>query len=195
MSAAVLSPAVLSPADPAVRAPGPPAGDAPPVRVRPIEPADADRLVRFHRGLSSETTRLRYFSPHPRLSATEVEHLTRVDHHAREALVALVGDDIVGVGRFERLDDRADQPPAGRRTRAEVAFVVTDRWQHRGIATTLLRGLLERARAEGIALLEADTLWGNEPMIAVFEHAGLECSRSFDDGVLHYVMRTAAVRA
>ena len=62
------------------------------VQVRPIEPADAERLVRFHESLSPETTRLRFFSYHPHLSAAEVARFTTVDHHDREAMVAVAGD-------------------------------------------------------------------------------------------------------
>ena len=144
--------------------------------VRPIEPGDADALVRFHAGLSLQSTRLRFFTPHPRLSEGEVEQFTRVDHHRREALVALAGDDLVAVARFERLDDSDE---------AEVAFVVADEWQHHGIGSELLRRLVVRAREEGVRRFVADTLADNHLMISVFEHSGLPVTRSFDCGVVH----------
>jgi len=153
---------------------GPP---EPVVEIRPIEPADAEALVRFHVGLSMEATRLRYFNPHPRLTPREVEHLTTVDHHTREALVAIHDGELIGVARFERLEPGTD---------AEVAFVVADRWQGHGIATLLLRRIVDRARAEGVGRLVADTLTENHPMIGVFEHSGMSVTRSFDDGVMHY---------
>jgi len=144
--------------------------------IRPIEPTDADALVRFHGGLSGESTRLRFFTPHPRLSDREVESFTHVDHHAREALVALEGDNIVAVARFERVGETGE---------AEVAFVVADRWQHHGIAKELLRRLIERGRDEGVDRFVADTLYENHPMIEVFEGSGFPLVRSFDQGVVH----------
>ena len=61
------------------------------IHIRPISPGDGDALVRFHQGLSDETTRLRFFVLHPELACTEVVYFTHVDHHDREALLALVG--------------------------------------------------------------------------------------------------------
>lgn len=149
------------------------------ITVRPIRPTDADSLVSFHTGLSMETTRLRYFSPHPRLSAREVEHYTTVDHHRREALAAFDGDDLVGVARYETLDDAGD---------AEVAFVVADRWHAHGVGTMLLRELATRGHDEGIRRFVADTMADNRNMVGVFDHSGLPFTRSFDRGVVHYVL-------
>src|SRR5688572_12420192 len=89
------------------------------VTVRPISTSDDERLVRFHESLSAESTRMRFFSVHPHLSSHETVRFTDVDHYDREAWVALVGDDIIGVGRYERLANPQD---------AEIAFVVADRW-------------------------------------------------------------------
>ena len=57
----------------------------------------------FHEGLTDETTRLRFFMLHPHLGQSEVARFTHVDHHDREALVALDGHDIIAVGRYDRL--------------------------------------------------------------------------------------------
>jgi RimJ/RimL family protein N-acetyltransferase len=153
--------------------------DGTPLAVRPIQPGDGDALVRFHQGLSAETTRLRYFSPHPTLSPDEVEHLTVVDHHVREALVVWAEGEIVAVARFEGLDDPAT---------AEVAFVVSDRWQHRGIATALLEVLARRAREQGIGRFEADALVENRPMLDVFERSPFTSTRTTRGGVTHVAL-------
>ena len=76
------------------------------VHVRPIRPDDGDRLRAFHEGLSPESIHYRFFSPHPRLTDAEVDHFTVVDHVDRVALVATLGDRIVGVARYDRLGDR-----------------------------------------------------------------------------------------
>ena len=66
---------------------------------------DGPRLLRFHHTLSSDTTYLRFFSPHPELSAKEVDRFTHVDHVGREAIVVTVDGEIVAVGRSDRLAD------------------------------------------------------------------------------------------
>src|SRR4051794_30356986 len=149
------------------------------VSIRPIEPTDAERLVRFHAELSPESIRLRFFTPHPRLSEAEVARFTTVDHHDREALVALLGDDIVGVARYDRLTNGTD---------AEVAFLVTDRWQGSGVGTLLLDHLAARARTEGLERFVAETLGENRRMAQVFQRSGLTPTTSWQDGVLHLVM-------
>ena len=143
------------------------------VTVVPMTAEDGERLVRFHEGLSPLTTYRRFFCVHPELSATEVDRFTHVDHHKREALVAVADGEIVGVARLERLADP---------TRAEVAFVVADEWQGIGLGTLLYDRLAARARQLGITTIVADTLPENWPMLAVFRRAGGVLR--MDDGVV-----------
>ncbi len=126
-----------------------------------------------------ETTRLRYFSPHPHLSRDELARFTTVDHHDREALVMWSGGAIIAVGRYDRAPGRPE---------AEVAFVVRDDQQGHGAATILLFRLAERAREEGITRFAADTLTDNRRMVEVFHHTGWVTSSRIDCGVLHLVM-------
>ena len=156
------------------------------VQIRPIEPADGDRLVRFHDSLSPETIRLRFFVLHPRLTANEVKRFTIVDHHDREALVAAVDNDLIGVARFDRVIGTDD---------AEVAFVVADAWQGAGVGSLLLKHLAARARTEGVERFVADTLAENHKMQRVFADSGLTASRSWDCGVEHLVMTLVDGRA
>ena len=132
-------------------------------RVRPIRPEDAKRLVAFHRHLSPHSVYLRFFSFHPELSEAEVSRFTTVDYEDRLALVALDGDRLIGVGRFDRAPGEAE---------AEVAFVVADEYQHHGIGSLLLDELVRAARQRGIDTFKADTLAENRAMLDVFHHAG-----------------------
>ena len=149
------------------------------VRIRPISPSDGDALVQFHEGLTNETTRLRFFIPHPHLTPGEVERFTHVDHHEREALVALDGPDLIAVGRFDRLPGTDD---------AEVAFVVADGWQGHGVGSHLLEQLAHRARTEGITRFVADTLGENHRMREVFRRSGLLVESETQAGVVHVVL-------
>ena len=152
------------------------------IAVQPIAETDAADLDRFHGSLSPETTRLRFFSPHPRLSEAELTRFTSVDHHDREALVMRAAGEIIAVGRYDR---QAGSPEA------EVAFVVRDDQQGHGAATILLRHLAARARSEGITHFVADTLAENRRMVEVFEHTGWVTSTQYDAGVLRLVMDLA----
>jgi GNAT superfamily N-acetyltransferase len=151
------------------------------VAVRPISILDDERIVRFHESLSPETTRLRFFAVHPHLTAHETTRFTDVDHKDREAWVALIDDEIIGVGRYERLTDPNDD--------AEVAFVVADRWQGLGVGPILLRHLTASARAVGIRRLVAETLAENHHMLDMFIRSGLPATRSLDRGVVTVTMR------
>jgi GNAT superfamily N-acetyltransferase len=147
--------------------------------VRPIEPGDADRLVRFHETLSPETRRLRFFGPHPRLSIQEVDRFTNVDHQDREALIALCDDDIVAVGRYDRLIGT---------DRAEMAVVVADTWQGHGVGTMLVHRLAESAEARGISGFLAEVLPENRRMLDMLRHSGIPTTRTFEAGVVHVEM-------
>jgi len=143
--------------------------DATPVHLRPIVADDADALVAFHSGLSPESIVLRYFGPHPRLSAKEVARLTNVDGVDRFALVAVCDDRIIGVARYERAPGTDE---------AEVAFLVDDAFQGKRLGTMLFEHLAEAAREHGVRRFIADTLAENTRMLGVFRDSGYR--RTYD---------------
>ena len=140
---------------------------------------DAAALLRFHHRLSPETTVLRFFSVHPELSSHELEYFTNVDHQDREAIVATVDEEIVGVARFDRLDPGTD---------AEAAFVVADVWQGEGLGSALFGRLAARARAVGVERFTAEVLPHNHRMLNLFHSSGLPVTARFQDGVVHVVL-------
>lgn len=145
------------------------------MHVRPIRPDDAERIVRFHERQSPESIYFRFFSPRPTLPASDVERFTHVDYVDRLALVGLVGDDLIGVARYDRFRGRSD---------AEVAFFVDDEHHHRGIATVLLEHLAVAAREAGLTGFTASVLPQNRRMLSVFTQAGFAVSSRFDDGLV-----------
>jgi GNAT superfamily N-acetyltransferase len=147
--------------------------------IRPISPADAEALRRFHAHLSARSIQMRYFYPHMELRPDEVAHLTQVDGVDRVALVVERCRELVAVGRYDRLEDR---------TAAEVAFVVADECQHRGLASMLLHQLVERARTVGIKRLVAEILVENAAMLSVFRQAGLPIRFKTEWGVVVLTM-------
>jgi acyl-CoA synthetase (NDP forming)/GNAT superfamily N-acetyltransferase len=147
------------------------------VHVRPIRPADADAIVALHSRFSVRTRYLRYFSPYPRIPERDLERFVNVDHRDREALVVSSGGQLIAVGRYDRLGPDADD--------AEVAFVVEDAHQGRGIGSVLLEHLAEGARATGIRRFVAEVLAENGSMLRVFADAGYRIHRELAEGVVH----------
>ncbi|GAA5055525.1 bifunctional acetate--CoA ligase family protein/GNAT family N-acetyltransferase [Nocardia callitridis] len=154
------------------------ASDGGVVRLRPIAPADADRLQEFHAGLSDRSRYLRYFGPYPKISPKDLYRTTHVDYRDRVGLLLELGGAIVAVGRYELLD-RTD------RRAAEVAFVVADGHQGRGLGSVLLEHLAGAAAENRIETFVAEVLAENTVMVTVFRDAGYQVERSRDGSVLH----------
>ncbi|MFL6139910.1 MAG: GNAT family N-acetyltransferase [Frankiaceae bacterium] len=143
--------------------------------LRPIRPDDAGLLVEMFQRLSPETIYRRFFMPRRELAPREVERFTTVDHVERVALIATLHGEMVAVGRYERLPGSDE---------AEVAFVVEDAHQGRGIGSALLEHLAAAARERGVRRFLAEVLPGNRAMVGVFTDAGYEARRSYGDGVV-----------
>jgi RimJ/RimL family protein N-acetyltransferase len=146
------------------------------VELRAIEPDDVDRLEEMFFRLSPETVYRRFFAPIARPRPGVLRHFATVDHDDRDAVVAVVGDAIVGVARYDRC---RDDP-----TQAEVAIVVEDAWQHHGIAHALLGELTRRAARHGIATFTAVVLPGNDPVLRLARQLAPDLHASFADGEL-----------
>jgi len=142
--------------------------------VRPIAPSDADALRRFHAGQSAESIYLRFFAPLKVLSDKDVVRFTQVDHDWRVALVTIVRGEIIGVARYDRLDE----------TTAEIAFHISDAHQGKGVGSVLLEHLAAIGHERGLTKFVADVLPQNRKMIQVFTDAGYEVKYHFDDGVI-----------
>ncbi|GAA1396200.1 GNAT family N-acetyltransferase [Catellatospora coxensis] len=146
------------------------------VHLRQITPDDGDAVVAMHSRFSERTRYLRYFSPYPRIPARDLHRFVNVDHTDREAFVVAAGDRLVAVGRYERLGEQAVD--------AEVAFVVEDAYQGRGVGSVLLEHLAAAAAEAGITRFVAEVLPENGAMLRVFTDAGYEVTRRYADGVV-----------
>jgi GNAT superfamily N-acetyltransferase len=134
------------------------------VVIRPIEPDDRSTLAAAHVRLTRESQYRRYFGAKPRLSQSELDYLTRIDHREHEAIVAIdpVTGDTVGVARYVRTAPGV----------AEPAFVIAEEWRRRGLGSRLLDTLAERAREEAIRRFEAPVLATNREAIRTLARLG-----------------------
>ena len=103
-----------------------------------------------------------------------MHRFTHVDYVDRVALVATMREDIIGIGRYDRIDARS----------AEVAFNISDHFQGKGIGSVLLEHLAAIAREVGIARFTAEVLPQNRKMLSVFSDAGYDVTRHVEDGVV-----------
>ncbi|MGL5829963.1 MAG: GNAT family N-acetyltransferase, partial [Angustibacter sp.] len=147
------------------------------VHLRPIRPTDAPAVARLHDGQSEESIYLRFFALLERLTPTELAWFTTVDHRDRVCLVATLGEDIVGIGRYDVTS------PSAPRT-ADIAFNISDAHHGRGIGSVLLEHLTAAARERGVQRFTADTLPENDKMLSVFSEAGYSVQRFEDDGIV-----------
>ncbi len=145
-------------------------------RIRPVREDDAPRIASFHRALSLETVNFRYFTGLRVLPPLILKRFSQPDPERDLVLVAEIGDALIALASAHRGDS-----PDG----AEVAFVVADAHQGRGLGTILLEALAERARARGVTHFRADTLARNRAMLRVFLDAGFEVERHGDGSVVH----------
>ncbi|PKV88442.1 bifunctional GNAT family N-acetyltransferase/acetate--CoA ligase family protein [Streptomyces sp. TLI_146] len=156
-------------------------------RIRPIAADDAERLVSFYEQVSDESKYYRFFAPYPRLSAKDVHRFTHHDYVDRVGLAATVGGEFIATVRFDRINAQG-RPASAPADEAEVAFLVQDAHQGRGVASALLEHIAEVARERGIRRFAAEVLPANIKMIKVFTDAGYQQKRSFEDGSVHLTL-------
>ncbi|MDX2591807.1 MULTISPECIES: bifunctional acetate--CoA ligase family protein/GNAT family N-acetyltransferase [Streptomyces] len=152
-------------------------------RIRPITIDDADRLVSFYEQVSDESKYYRFFAPYPRLSAKDVHRFTHHDFVDRVGLAATIGGEFIATVRYDRINANG-MPASSPADEAEVAFLVQDAHQGRGVASALLEHIAAVARERGIRRFAAEVLPANTKMIKVFTDAGYTQKRSFEDGVV-----------
>ncbi|HWO44924.1 MAG TPA: GNAT family N-acetyltransferase [Methylomirabilota bacterium] len=121
------------------------------LRLRLLQPGDADLISSFFWRLSKETVYRRFFSPITLPNEPLLKRLVDVDHCDREALIALDDQGIVGVARYG----------TGPGESHDIAVVVADDWQGRGLGALLIKRLGHIARLRGISSFHATMLGDN----------------------------------
>src|SRR5215204_1601495 len=157
-----------------------------PLEIRPIAATDAACLSDAWAHTSPESRRRRMNGTLAALRPSELRYLTEVDHHDHEAMVAIDSETgrLVGVMRYIRTPDHPEE--------AELAALVVDDWQRRGVATALLAKLSEHARADGVERYRAIVSPENTPAIAAIVRLG--ATPRAHDGELHFLLPVATER-
>jgi acetyltransferase len=148
--------------------------DASEITIRPIRPEDEPLLVDFHNALSERTVYLRYFHWMKLEQRTEHERLTRmcfIDYDRQMAFVAERQGQIVAVGRLVK-SHAAEE--------GELAVIVADQFQKRGIGAEVVRQLVDFARDEKLERVVATVLFENRPMQKIFERLGFSMKQTGD---------------
>jgi acetyltransferase len=158
------------------------------VTLRPIRPEDEPLMIRFHETLSDRTVYMRYFCSLSLARRTAHERLVRICFTDYKREIVLVADckdpktgerQILGVGRLNKL--QGDQE-------AEIAVLVSDEYQHKGLGTELVRRLIGIAREGGVHRLVAEMLRDNLAIQGVLGRLGFRLRLVNDPGSVQAIL-------
>ncbi len=147
---------------------------------RPVKPTDEPALSEMLYSLSGRSVRTRYMTHTMTFPHKDVQQLTNVDYQQNLAIVGVVprvsGEEIVAIAQYF-LDPKTQS--------AEVAFIVQDEWQQKGMGTFLLDYVTQIAKQRGVKRFYAEVLPSNKPMLAIFHNSGYNINTEFDGEVYH----------
>ena len=147
---------------------------------RPIKPSDEEPLRDMFYSLSVESIYLRFFMPLKDMSHYRTQPFVSIDYKNELAIVGTIqdtsGEKIIAVGRYIKNPGTST---------AEVAFLVQDQWQHKGIGTFLLEYLVGIAKENGFTGFTAEVLLENKNMLQVIHNSSYKITSKFEDGVYH----------
>jgi RimJ/RimL family protein N-acetyltransferase/acyl CoA:acetate/3-ketoacid CoA transferase beta subunit len=145
---------------------------------RPVKPTDEPALAEMLYSLSEESVQRRYMTRTKTFPHKDVQQLTNIDYASDLAIVGAVpgvsGEEIVAIAQyFLNPETQA----------AEVAFLVQDEWQKKGMGTVLLDYITQVAKQRGVKRFYAKVLPNNKPMLAIFHNSGYKVNTEFDGEV------------
>ena len=150
------------------------------VLIRPATPADVPIVEELMKGLSRQSLQMRFMGGVAQVSRRFVEELCINDPKERYCLLVIQGEEpnekVIGLGNYIGM---------GGGKRAEVAFMVADEHQGRGIGTLVLERIAGAAAGNGYVGFEAEVLFDNDKMIGVFKSSGFEAKQAFEGGSIH----------
>ena len=145
------------------------------VLARPIHPDDDDKILEFYYSLSRETIYFRFFSGRKNVPRTRIRDYTHIDYNKNFAMVVEYQARIIGIGHYIVTDNPET---------VEMAVVMHDDWQHRGIGTNFLRYIIDIAKERGIKHITATVLLENYKIMKTIEKLGFKFSKKLEEGDL-----------
>ncbi|CAG35388.1 probable 4-hydroxybutyrate CoA-transferase [Desulfotalea psychrophila LSv54] len=153
------------------------------INFRSILPTDEPLMRELVYTLSKETVYYRFMNHQANFTHRQIQDFVYIDHRKDVAIVGVVpeahGEDIVAVGRYY-LDTETN--------RAEIAFVVHDKWQNKSLGSFLFKFLADIAKRNGITGFTAEVLRENQRMQTIFNHSGHKVTTCLEEGVYSYVI-------
>jgi acyl-CoA hydrolase/GNAT superfamily N-acetyltransferase len=154
------------------------------VMVRPVRVSDEEALQDLFYTLSDESTYRRFLCHKTVHTRREMQQLVALDYEQNLALLVTVEQEghevITAMARYDV--DHATRL-------ADIAFVVRDEWQRKGIGALLMRRMAEIAKARGLRGFTADVLGSNKPMLMVFHKCGMKVESKVDGESYHLTLR------
>ena len=151
---------------------------------RPIKPSDEDLERSFFYSLSNESVYYRFFNMVKAMPHEKLQAFVNIDYREEMAIAGFVGEpgeeEMVAIGRYKL--DPSDNL-------AEIAFVVRDDWQQRGIGTFLFEKLTDIALKRGISGFKAEVLAENKKMMYVFHKSRFPLHSRLEDGSYYVELR------
>jgi GNAT superfamily N-acetyltransferase len=147
------------------------------VSIRAATPGDKEGLRRMFSRLSSKTIYRRFHLPYLNVPERTLALMSDGDHHDKEILLAVVGEEVVGHAMYVLSDNERD---------AEVAFVVEDRWQSKGVGKLLLARIAGRARSRGVEYFTGDVLGENGRVLGLLNAVFGEVRYVIGDSLYHF---------
>ena len=154
---------------------------------RPIKPSDEDLGREFFYSLSDESVYYRFFNIVKAMPHEKMQPLVNIDYREEMAIAGFIGDPgeekMIAIGRYKI--DPADNL-------AEIAFLVRDDWQQRGIGTFLFKKMTDIALKRGISGFKAEVLSQNRKMMSVFHKSRFPVRTKLEDGAYYLEIRFTA---
>jgi len=154
------------------------------VLLRAIKPGDEPLMHELFHSFSKETIYHRFFAMIADMSLEQLRHYVNVDYEQRMAIVGVMKvedrEKIIAVARYD-----LDRPT----NMAEVAVVVEDKWQNKGLGSFLLKYLAQIARSRGILRFTAEVMPDNFRMLRLLNKTSEMIEKAFVDGTIRVVLR------
>jgi len=148
------------------------------ITLRPVKLSDEPLLKDFFYSLSDQSIYKRFISARTDMPHERLQEFAVIDYTREMVILAVIGEPgqerVIGLGQYG-IDETTHT--------AEVALVVRDDYQNKGIGTELLKYLTYLAKRQGLLGFTAEVLVGNQPMMHLFEKAGFAIEKRREAGV------------